>query len=154
MPDTAKFNIVGCNCLPQVIAIAEGLEHLCTRERQWRDYGVCARFVEKWYGIALTACAQNPMRRGLYAATRPSVQHLAEVDGDRALLWWNVKPSAVAVLGLQAAHAVLREHGEETCVRMGAACHVTAFALVFRPNIFVAHFLERIARSDWIVNEP
>ena len=77
----------------------------------------------------MTRCSVALMRPGA-----PALEHLAEIDRERAFEWRHVHPFAMTAARLQAADPVLRQQGQEAAVDVRRAGHVAALAFVHHPH--------------------
>ena len=74
------------------------------------------------------------MLRRFDASGTPALEHLAEIDRERAFEWRDIHPFAVTAARLQAADPVLRQQGQEAAVDVWRAAHVVALTFMHHPH--------------------
>ena len=140
--------------LPQVVTEIEGLERHRAGQGQRRNHGIRPCLVEEWDRITFLPRTQHAVHGGADRTGTPELEHLAEVDRERAFLGRHVDPTAIQVLRLQAANTVLRQQCHESGVNVAAPEHVAGRAIVGGPDVGRGNTFERRRRAHRVVQQP
>mmetsp|Transcript_28482 Transcript_28482/g.53381 ORF Transcript_28482/g.53381 Transcript_28482/m.53381 type:complete len:528 (-) Transcript_28482:539-2122(-) len=115
--------------LPQVIPIGDRFK-IAPKARQRANHRINSGFIEKRNRKAPGTLPDNTVNRRLDRPARPTVQKLAKVHGQRALMRGHHHPCAIRQLRLQPLDPVLGQQRDETAVHMGRPQQIAGLAIV------------------------